>query len=294
MAESWFAIRELEPGVHLIGEPPHVNAYLVQGTDRAALIDTGLGIANIRSAVESVTNKEVVVINTHYHFDHSMGNHLFANIAIHEKGVQALQEQVPQDWLHEYMDYAQEMLENASLYRELDARFFHFLTEETTPRTFPDDFDREQWTHVPTNATEILRDGDEVDLGNRTLRVLHTPGHTPDCICLFDEKEGILFGGDTINTGPIYAQFPDSDVAAFSASTRRLTEISSEARVVYVAHFLRYATDSAILSEIADGFEAVLEENVDWGEARDILGSVVREARFARFSILVPQKEPPS
>ena len=288
MAESWFAIRELGRGVHLIGEPPHVNAYLVQGTDRAALIDTGLGIANIRSAVESVTDQEVVVVNTHYHFDHSMGNHLFPNIAIHEKGVQALQEQVPRELLRLYMDFSQELLENVNTYRELDARFFHFLTEETTPRAFPDDFDPEQWTHVPTNATEILRDGDEVDLGDRTLSVLHTPGHTPDSICLFDEKDGVLFGGDTINTGPLYAQFPDSDVAAFSASTRRLTEIASEVRVVYVAHFLRYATDSTILSEIADGFGAVLEENVDWSDTRDMLGSVVREAKFARFSILVP------
>ena len=286
MAESWFAIRELGRGVHLIGEPPHVNAYLIQGTERAALIDTGLGIANIRKAVESVTDQEIVVVNTHYHFDHSMGNHLFEDIAIHEEGVRALQEQVPRELLQLYMEFSQDLLENVNAYRELDARFFHFLTEETTPRMFPDDFDREQWTHVPTSATQILRDGDEVDLGDRTLSVLHTPGHTPDSICLFDEKDGVLFGGDTINTGPVYAQFPDSDVGAFAASTRRLTKIASEVRVVYVAHFSRYATDSAIISETADGFRAVLEENVDWSHTRDMLGTVVREARFARFSIL--------
>ena len=294
MTESWFAVRELGHGVHLIGEPPHVNAYLVQGTDRAALIDTGLGIGNIRSAVESVTDQEIVVVNTHYHFDHSMGNHLFPRIAIHERGAQTLQEQVPQELLQLYMEFSRDLLENLDEYRELDARFFHFLTEETIPRSFPDDFDPEQWTHVPTSATEVLTEGDEVDLGNRTLRVLHTPGHTPDSICLLDEEYGILFGGDTINTGPIYAQFHDSDVAEFSASTRRLAEFSSEVQVVYVAHFLRYATDSAILSEIADGFGAVVEEKVNWDETRDMLGTVVREAKFARFSILVSHEEPPS
>ena len=53
-------------------------------------------------------------------------------------------------------------------------------------------------------------------MGNTIIRVLHTPGHTQDCICLLDEDNGVLFGGHTINTGPIYAQLEDSDVKAFA------------------------------------------------------------------------------
>src|SRR5215475_9611505 len=61
------------------------------------------------------------------------------------------------------------------------------------------------WSYRPTTATRTLRDGDQVELGGRDLTVLHTPGHPPDSICLLDERNGVLFGGDTINTGPIYA-----------------------------------------------------------------------------------------
>ena len=51
---------------------------------------------------------------------------------------------------------------------------------------------------------------------------LHTPGHTPDCICLLDDEDRILFTGDTIDTGPIYAQFEESSLDSFAASTKKL------------------------------------------------------------------------
>jgi glyoxylase-like metal-dependent hydrolase (beta-lactamase superfamily II) len=43
-----------------------------------------------------------------------------------------------------------------------------------------------------------LKDGDVVDLGKTRLRVIHTPGHTPGGICLYDEDSKALFSGDTI------------------------------------------------------------------------------------------------
>src|SRR5665213_43791 len=71
------------------------------------------------------------------------------------------------------------------------------------------------------------------------VRVLHTTGHSPDSICLLDEKNGLLFGGDTINTRPIYAQLKDSDVAAFARSTARLVQLADSVRRVFVCHFMR-------------------------------------------------------
>ena len=46
-AEDWFAVRELEPGIHLLCEPPHVNSYLISGSAEAVLFDTGMGISDI-------------------------------------------------------------------------------------------------------------------------------------------------------------------------------------------------------------------------------------------------------
>jgi hypothetical protein len=144
MSDPWFAVRELESGVHLIAEPVHVATYVVRGERRAILIDTGLGISNIRKVVEGLTDLEVMVVNTHYHFDHSGGNHHFQRIAIHRGGRDRLAEPVPEEILLRYMTYTRDMLEHFDVYCELDDRFFHFLTEETTPRPLPAGFTPEE------------------------------------------------------------------------------------------------------------------------------------------------------
>jgi glyoxylase-like metal-dependent hydrolase (beta-lactamase superfamily II) len=284
---GWFATRELNPGVWMIAEPMHVNSFLVTGDRHAVLIDSGMGVANIREVVEALTPLETMVVNTHYHFDHSGGNHLFDRIAIHEAGVVPLGREVPAIVFELYMEHTREMLERLEAYRSLDERYFNQLTVEMTPRSLPAGFDPAAWRTIPTVPTRVLADGDVLDLGGRRLRVLHTPGHTPDCICLLDEQNGLLFGGDTINTGPIYAQLEDSDVGSFATSTRRLAGETGDVRSVYVPHFARYATDAALVGEIADGFEAVVAGDVEWRAVKDCFGSDVREARFDRFSILV-------
>jgi len=229
----------------------------------------------------------VLVVNSHYHFDHVGGNRLFDRIAIHELGVEPLGHAVPEELLRRYLEYAGRLLERFSVYRELDEQFFHFLGDDTTPRPLPPDFDARRWTIGPSVPTQVLRDGDVLDLGGRTLRVLHTPGHTPDGICLLDVQHGVLFGGDTLNTGPIYAQLPDSDIQAFARSTRRLAEEAGDVRVVYMPHFVRYAADGRLVQEIAEGFQTVVSGAATWRPSRDCLDTPVQEARFTRFSIFV-------
>ena len=52
-----------------------MNSFLIEGSSAAALIDTGLGIGNIRQVAEELASHDVFALNTHYHFDHSGGNH---------------------------------------------------------------------------------------------------------------------------------------------------------------------------------------------------------------------------
>ncbi len=284
---SWFATRELEPGIFLVSEPVHVNSFLIEGNSAAALIDTGLGLGNIRQVAEGLASHDVFALNTHYHFDHTGGNHWFPTRLIHEAGAPAIERPVDPDLYDRYSQFIAELVAAVPRFRDLDDRFFHFLTDETTPRPLPADFDPSTWSYQPTQATRTLRDGDKVELGGRDLTVLHTPGHTPDCICLLDEKNGVLFGGDTINTGPIYAQLADSDVEAFAKSTRRLADLASSVRVVYVPHFVRYAVDPQFLTEVADGFERLIVGEAALHPAQDYIGYPVQEASFQRFSIFI-------
>jgi glyoxylase-like metal-dependent hydrolase (beta-lactamase superfamily II) len=285
-AEDWFAVRELEPGIHLVCEPPHVNSYLIAGTEQAVLFDTGMGIADIKAVVGKLTDLPIKVVNSHHHFDHIGGNQLFAGRAIHESGAELVQQEIPAEWLDAYMEYVEEMLAQVPAFENLDRRYFRLLTADTTPRPLPAGFNPRDWRIVPTAPTQLLRDGDELDLGGRKLHILHTPGHTLDGICLLDDASGALFGGDTIMAGPIYTHLPTGDVGDLARSARRVaTDLSGQVRTVYCQHMLRYSTDQAFLREVADGAEAVLDSRAKPVKGTDILGQDVTEFWFNRFSI---------
>jgi glyoxylase-like metal-dependent hydrolase (beta-lactamase superfamily II) len=266
-----------------------VNSYLILGSRRAILFDTGMGIANIREVVETLTDRDVSVVNSHYHFDHVGGNSLFQRIAIHAAGREALGQEVPAEWMTEYGRYAEAMLGAFQPYKDADDRFFRLLTPEIEPRSLPEGFDFATWRTQPTVPTELLQDGDVLDLGGRTLQVLHTPGHTPDCICLLDQEHRQLFAGDTLATGPLYAHLPDSDLAAFTRSTRRLAdEVTHQVDVVYPAHVLRYAAPAEFITQTADGFARVSDGSAEARPGTDIFGEEVREFWFETFSITLP------
>jgi len=284
---GWFATRELPGGVFLIAEPAHVNSFLVVGEERAALIDSGLGIDRIRPVAEAMTDRPIEVVNTHYHWDHVGGNEEFTDTASHELGAEALVSGASAEELRPYLAVIEEVVAGTPPFRALDERLFSFLSEETTPRALPDGFDPDAWTLRPRPPSRLLRANDVIDLGGRSLRVLHTPGHTPDSICLLDEERGILFGGDTINTGPIYGHMPDSSLEAFVASTARVAELADAVHVVYVAHFSRYAADARFLVEVANGFSDIVEGRANWRDNTDVFGDPVREAFFPTFSVFL-------
>lgn len=76
--------------------------------------------------------------------------------------------------------------------------------------------DAELWAHVYPDRRwdRDLRDGDVLDVGGHELLVLHTPGHTPGGLCLYDEAAGVLFSADTLfkggpgATGRSFSDFP--------------------------------------------------------------------------------------
>ena len=90
-----FAVRRIAPHVHVITELGCVHCYLVQGRDWALLVDSGLGHGNLRAVVEGLTDRPVVVVNTHGHPDHVGGNHRFDSVALHSAEVDWLERVVP-------------------------------------------------------------------------------------------------------------------------------------------------------------------------------------------------------
>ena len=81
---------------------------------------------------------------------------------------------------------------------------------------------------LPSGATaleRLEREGDRIDLGGRSLTVLHLPGHSPGSVGFFDERNGILFSGDALYDGELIDDFPRSDVEHYQATMLRLAAL---------------------------------------------------------------------
>lgn len=287
IADAWFHVRPVAAGAWLVAEPGHVNAWLVAGRDRAVLVDTGLGLVPVRPVAEAACGMPVDAVNTHHHLDHVGGNAEFDRVLAHETfpttGVAPAERS-------SYLAYTRAMLAAVDAYRDLDRQFFHLLSADSDPRPLPGGADA--WVRPgppPGPRPDPLRDGDVIDLGGRALTVLHTPGHSPDSICLVDDRDGLLLAGDTVNSGPIYAQAPESDVEAFARSTARLAALEADVSLVCMGHFGRGVAEPRHLRDVAEAFERLVtgDPTVGFRVQRDCEGDVVREAVFATFSVLL-------
>ena len=84
---DWFTVERIDAQTFAISEYKHreeTHCYLLCGRERALLIDTGLGVANIKIVVDNLTSLPVMVVTTHVHWDHIGGHRYFGNIAVHE------------------------------------------------------------------------------------------------------------------------------------------------------------------------------------------------------------------
>jgi glyoxylase-like metal-dependent hydrolase (beta-lactamase superfamily II) len=287
---SWFHVSELEPGVVLVAEPGHVCSWLVQGSVGAILIDTGLGVADIAAAIGGVARGPVEVVNSHSHFDHVGGNALFERRAIHRLGEGLLSAGWPVELLARYAEDSVGIRERWEALKAADDAGFHLLGPDEEVRPWPPPgFEPSAWRIEPPPPTRLLEDGDVLELGGRSLRVLHTPGHSPDHICLLDERAGILFAQDQAYYGPHLLYFENSSLEEWARSARRLAEeVRPETRVVYCAHSLRPAVPPRLLSELADAAEAVAAGEAPLVPGRGFLGARVLIADFGHFSLQLP------
>jgi len=68
---TWFSSKEISPKVWVISDHGSDNMYLIEGTDSALLVDTGLGSADLATYVKKMTTKPLIIVITHGHPDHA-------------------------------------------------------------------------------------------------------------------------------------------------------------------------------------------------------------------------------
>jgi glyoxylase-like metal-dependent hydrolase (beta-lactamase superfamily II) len=288
-ASEWFHVAEIEPGVTLVAEPGHVFSWLVAGSERCVLVDTGLGLADISAAIAPVAAAPTIVVNSHVHFDHVGGNELFEHTAMHELSPDWIEFGSREEELRSYAGLAEGMTESWKRLVDADRDGWFMVGPDETMRPWPREGIAEAgWRIDPPPPTRLLADGDPVELGDRTLRVIHTPGHAPDHICLVDEAAGILFAQDQAYYGPHLVYEPGTDLPTFARSARRLAdELTAAIRIVYTAHSLRSSVPPRFLGELANAAEAVAAGEAPLVPAQGLFGERVLGADFGHFSILV-------
>ena len=90
--------------------------------------------------------------------------------------------------------------------------------------------------HGGRGTLQPVREGDAIELGGRTLRVIDIPGHTPGSIALLDEKYRVLYAGDSVQNGNIFMFGARRDIKAYAASLAHLSEYAGAFDVVYPCH----------------------------------------------------------
>ncbi len=265
VGDGWFKVYEVGPGVFAIHEPRQyetVTSFLVVGTERAVLLDSGLGIASIRRVVAKLTKLPVTVLNSHTHFDHVGGNREFTdvrNLDLPFSRASALG-----NVGEELLEYARDTLS--------EDRVCGPLPEGLTSREYP----MPTWT-VSSN----VKDGDRLDLGGRTLEVLATPGHTPDSMSLLDAENGLLLTGDTFYVGEVFLWAPETDVASYGRSLSRLAALAPDLKKLLPAHGPPVA-EPALLVELKMALEDVQAGRAPFETTR----TGRRLYKFGKFSIL--------
>jgi glyoxylase-like metal-dependent hydrolase (beta-lactamase superfamily II) len=235
VSDPWFEVYKPAPDVFAIYEPhqaEEVISYLIVGQKRALLFDTGMGISDIRKVTAELTKLPIVVLNSHTHDDHVGGNWQFDTIY----GMDT--------------DFTRR---NARGSRD-DAQAE--VTPDQICGTLPRGFDPKAYVTRPWKITAYVHDGYRLDLGQRVIEVIATPGHTPDAITLIDRRNRLLFTGDTYYPAPIWLFRPETDLDAYAASIRRLAALAPEVKLVLGAHNIPVAQPT-VLPRLVTAFGAV-------------------------------------
>lgn len=163
----------------------HESMYLLEGSDKAILIDAGTNIKNLDKIVSSITSKPVTLVATHVHPDHTGPSiNSFSQIYINAGDT----ELVPV-FMGEYR-----------------------------------------------GVVKYLKDKEIIDLGDRQIEVVYTPGHTKGSTTFIDKKAGYGFSGDSFGTGLLLLGV---DFLTFIATCERICSVMEKQKIkfLYPGHY---------------------------------------------------------
>lgn len=239
-----------------------VHVYIVEG-EQLCVVDTGPapavdGIAKALADMGRSIRDVDVVINTHEHPDHIGGNAVFAEEA-----------------------------EPAFICHEKATRWIEDLETQRQERPVFGFYDL---AGKAISVTETVQKGDEIDLGGTTLRVIHTPGHSPGSTSLLCLEDGTLITADTVQPVGGLPLYTDVDVTR--ASMERLRELP-DVKTLYRSHSKPAYTGSEIPAVLQAGIDYLDEVDAAVQQALEAVSAEAEPEAIAREALRRLGMEPP-
>jgi len=163
--------------LYILDEIGSIRMYLIIGSEKALLFDTGYGLTDFRPLIREVTDLPLIVVCSHGHDDHVLGNYLFDTVYISES------------------DYELCLSGDNEAVKDRLLRSRYGKTPEIESA-----IDREAYMNTTIQNCEyrFVNEGDVFDLGGRTLAVYNFPGHTKGSIGLYCKESADFFCGDAL------------------------------------------------------------------------------------------------
>ena len=250
VAENWYKRLDLDHGVTRIWEP-HVhpleqaNFWHVRGRDKDLLIDSGDGHCSTTFQLPGFVRRKgdhsawrptrILITSARYMNSENRWVH----------SAEARQMEHPSGVVTLICSDIKPAL--CKLFVEAGYPPLEELLIDALPHA---DYNPREYYLRGAVPTRIVAENDIIDLGDRCLEILHTPGHSPGSICLWEESTGTLYTGDVIYDGPLVYEGPGMDLKVYAQSLRRLKQLP--VRVVHAGHDPSF--DRERLIQIVDSY----------------------------------------
>ncbi|MHB1346107.1 MAG: MBL fold metallo-hydrolase [Candidatus Humimicrobiaceae bacterium] len=280
----YFKIELISEGLWSIEDYGFDMAYLVEGTEKALLVDTGMGIGDIKKIVKKITPKPVIVVNTHGDPDHCGGNFQFSEACMHPYDFDLIKE----SYNKPYRMFVAEAFTSLSLgyppfpYNTWKQSEQIGLSEEVV--TFDDWINSQPCTLIP------VRQGHIFELGHRKLEVIEIPGHSRGSIGLIDYNAKILFTGDSVLPQDIWMFIERcTSLKIYLQSLLYLQDMAGSYEIILPGHG-RKPIDGEYVNELIICSKKILDGSCKGERCKTFLGEALR-CSHKRISIIYDENK---